>query len=127
MRDTGETPQQTDQDREPKVVTKSGIVFFRQGLGDDRIGVVHAETTELGLVSQKQSNMCYNSSVVFLGKLFISPLNETLPRNHEAFTFSSRTVLFKLSPDSSRMAEVIRMLQVFLLSKCAYSYCSSGY
>lgn len=31
------------------------------------------------------------------------------------YIFSSRTVLFKLSPDSSRMAEVtVRMLQVFL-------------
>lgn len=34
MRDTGETPKQTDQDRWfSKVVTKSGIVFFRQGTG----------------------------------------------------------------------------------------------
>lgn len=49
------------------------LYFLDKGLGDDRIGVVHAETTELGLVSQKQSNMCYNSSVVYFWGSYLFP------------------------------------------------------
>ena len=42
--------------------------------------MVHAETMEVGLVSPKQSNLCYNSSVLYFWEsyFFFSPLNETV-------------------------------------------------
>ena len=79
IRDTGETRQQTLRTGGFQRLSQSQELYcLDKGLGDDRIGVVHAETMEVGLVNQKQSNVCYNSSVVYSGKSCFSPLNESL-------------------------------------------------